>query len=201
MQDEDYMDRIYQYLATYQRVYDYTTVFCVSAQTGNYYYQEGLNKILQPEDEHDIWYYNFLDKDQEYDVQIDSDQVNGNVPTIFINYRLEDTTGKLLGVVGVAIELRDIQTVIAKYESTYDLSIYLINPGGPVNSFAQETEHFVELAQVEKKLGLTQEFATRQDEDGEMIWNTGERDITCIVNAYCPELKWNLITVKNTDSL
>jgi hypothetical protein len=67
-----YLKQLYNYLKAYQEKYDYTTVFCVSAKTGNYYYQDGLNKTISSGDEHDIWYYNFIASNKEYDLEIDT---------------------------------------------------------------------------------------------------------------------------------
>ncbi len=51
--NDTYLKQLYSYLKVYQEKYAYTTVFCISAQTGNYYYQDGLNKTLSPDDAHD----------------------------------------------------------------------------------------------------------------------------------------------------
>ena len=49
---------LYDYLKEYKNVLGYDTVFFVSDETGNYYYQDGLNKIISPLDDFDSWYYN-----------------------------------------------------------------------------------------------------------------------------------------------
>ena len=67
---------MYNYLREYKEKYNYDIVFFVSDQTYNYYYDGGLNKVISPDDNFDSWYFNFLDLNQEYDIQIDHDEVN-----------------------------------------------------------------------------------------------------------------------------
>ncbi|MDD3369860.1 MAG: sensor domain-containing diguanylate cyclase [Lachnospiraceae bacterium] len=201
LDDEEYLKQLYQYLNTYKNLYGYTTVFCVSEESGNYYYQKGYNKTMQKGNEHDIWYYNFLDMNQDYDIQVDTDEINGNIPTIFINYRTTDANGKVLGVVGVAVELTDVQVLINQYEINYDLSIYLINRGGAKNSFSQRTHHFIEAEDVDKILGMPQKEALSNSESGNLRWRTKDGMQTCTINTYASSLKWNIIIVKNVESL
>jgi hypothetical protein len=77
--DDTYLKQLYSYLKAYQEKYGYTTVFCVSAQTGNYYYQDGLNKTISKGDEHDIWYYNFTESGHELDLEVDTNESAGEV--------------------------------------------------------------------------------------------------------------------------
>jgi hypothetical protein len=129
-QNEEYLDQLFRYLKAYQTKYDYTTVFCISDQTGNYYYQDGLNKTLSRQDEHDIWYFNFVDLGQEYDLEVDTNEKSNNTISIFINFRVVGDGGKLLGVIGVGFEVASIEDVIQRYENTYDLAVYIVNIGG-----------------------------------------------------------------------
>lgn len=197
LQDENFMQQLYEYLSVYQDNSQYATVFCVSEATGNYYYQDGLNKTIHPEDAHDSWYYNFVNSEADYDIQVDADQANDNIPTIFVNYRLTKQDGTFLGVVGVAKELTDIQEVIDQYEEEYGVSVYLINRGGSKNSFTQKTDHFIST----DTLGLPEEFLNSKTEEGKQLWFTEQNMRTCVVNTYSPTLMWNVIAIKNADSL
>ncbi|MBQ1502286.1 MAG: hypothetical protein IIZ45_06725 [Firmicutes bacterium] len=81
---------LYQYLSEYKKKYNYDVVFFVSDKTYNYYYDEGLNKVISPEDDFDVWYFNFLNLNQDYDIQIDHDEVNGfSVSGVFFDERLK----------------------------------------------------------------------------------------------------------------
>ena len=98
-ENHTYMQQLYSYLKAYQLKYNYTTIFCVSSKTGNYYYQDGLNKKISKSDPHDIWYYNFISSGHEYDLEVDTNQVNRNNITVFVNCRVMGDDGKVLGVI------------------------------------------------------------------------------------------------------
>lgn len=65
---------LYSYLKNYQQNYGYTNVFLVSTKTGCYYYNDGLNKVVNKKSHFDSWYYNFLDLKKNYDIQFDRDE-------------------------------------------------------------------------------------------------------------------------------
>jgi hypothetical protein len=44
-QDPEFLNQLYSYLKAYQTKYQYSTVFCISQQTGNYYYQDEQDDI------------------------------------------------------------------------------------------------------------------------------------------------------------
>ena len=201
MQEQAYLEQLYEYLSTYQSVYHYTTVFCVSALSGNYYYQKGFNKTIQEEDEHDVWYYNFLALKQPYDIQVDTDEINSNTPTIFINQRVQNAEGQLLGVVGVAVELTDIQEMLNTYESDFGLTIRLVNRGGASNSFSQDMVHFIEPSVMERILMESGADGLTDSESGGLYWKINTDESICIVDVYSDQLKWNIVAEKYTDSM
>ena len=53
-------DEIKQYLKNIKSKYNFFSTFFVSANTGNYYYYDGILKTISKNDPHDIWYYNFI---------------------------------------------------------------------------------------------------------------------------------------------
>lgn len=96
------------------------TAFAVSENSRRYYTHEGLNKIVDPEnDDHDIWYSIFVNGRKDYDIYIDTDEVNGLTWTVFVNIRVEDENRKLLGVCGVGFVMDDVQETIKEYEEKY----------------------------------------------------------------------------------
>jgi hypothetical protein len=153
-QNEEYLNLLFGYLKAYQAKYNYTTVFCISCQTENYYYQDGLNKHLSRSDAHDVWYYNFLALDQEYDLQVDTNEKNNNSLSIFVNFRVVGDDGELLGVIGVGFEVASLEKVIRQYENAYDLTVFLINQRGAENSFRGSTDVFVEREDLSARTGI-----------------------------------------------
>jgi diguanylate cyclase (GGDEF)-like protein len=196
-----YLEQLYSYLKTYKEKYGYTTVFCISEQTGNYYYQDGLNKKISKSDEHDIWYYNFIKSGHEYDLQIDTNEADKNTITVFINFRMEGEDGRLLGVIGVGLEVSNIESVIRSYEKDYDLSVYIINVGGSKNSFAGDTDIFVSEDDLTKRTGIKEKIVSGYSVEPKMQWFTSENERKCLITKYDDTLGWYLILEKDTNSI
>ena len=116
------------YLAQLKKNLDFNSTFVVSDKTGRYYSYDGLNKIISPDDGgHDIWYKIFVESGRDYDFDVDTDEVNGNSLTVFINSRINDENGNLLGVCGVGVVMADIQNILREFESKYKIKANLIN--------------------------------------------------------------------------
>ncbi|MDP4109911.1 MAG: sensor domain-containing diguanylate cyclase [Bacillota bacterium] len=196
-----YLGQLYNYLKAYQEKYDYTTVFCVSAQSGNYYYQDGLNKTISKSDKHDVWYYNFVNSGHEYDLQVDTNQANLNSVTVFVNFRVESNDGKLLGVIGVGLQVSLIEDTIRSYEKDYGLSVYIINVGGSVNSFAGSTDIFVNEDELAERTGIREKINMNRSDKPEMRWFTSVGERKCLITKYDDTLGWYLILEKDTNSI
>jgi diguanylate cyclase (GGDEF)-like protein len=199
--DRAYMNKLYSYLKAYQAKYAYTTVFCVSERTGRYYYQDGLNKTISREDSHDIWYYNFIDSGHEFDIQVDTNEADGNKITVFVNFRMEDKSGRLLGVIGVGLLVDSIEEAIRTYERDYGLSVYIVNAGGAQNSFNGSTDIFVDMNELAERTGISDKIDTGDVSEPKMQWFTSGGERKCIIAEYDETLKWYLFLEKDTDSI
>ncbi|WP_207638083.1 GGDEF domain-containing protein [Butyrivibrio sp. FC2001] len=180
---------MYNYLREYKEKYNYDIVFFVSDQTYNYYYDGGLNKVISPDDNFDSWYFNFLDLNQEYDIQIDHDEVNDFSVSLFVNCLVTDERGKTLGVVGVGNKIDDFQSKLENYESEYDLTVCIANVGNAHNSFTGSTTYYKTVEDAAKALGLSTDTITMDvDEDG-YAWNDGN---VCTKVMHNKALNWNI---------
>jgi diguanylate cyclase (GGDEF)-like protein len=196
-----YLEQLYSYLKTYQEKYGYTTVFCISEQTGNYYYQDGLNKTISKDDEHDIWYYNFTDSGHEYDIEVDTNETTSNSITVFVNFRVESSDGRLLGVVGVGLQVDSIEATIRSYEKDYGLSVYIINIGGSKNSFTGDTDIFVGEGDLMERTGITEKIELDESGESKMQWFTSGDERKCLITQYNQTLSWYLVLEKDTSSI
>ena len=94
MDDTDYVGRLQEYLHAYKEQYEYDSVFLVSTQTNRYYHFNGLDRVLTPDNSENVWYYEFLEGDEEYSLNVDNDEAAKDVITVFINCKINDETGK-----------------------------------------------------------------------------------------------------------
>ena len=122
-----------KYLTEIKKTFKCSSTFIISDATKNYYSYDGLNKKVDFEkNAHDIWYKVFVDKNAPYDFDIDIDEVNRNAWTVFVNARLDDEAGNLLGVCGVGVDFTDMQSFFITAEETYNIKINLVDENGVV---------------------------------------------------------------------
>ena len=58
---------------------------------------------------------------------MDTDEVHENAWTVFVNCRIEDENGELLGVCGVSVVMTELQDTLCDYEKEYGVKINLVN--------------------------------------------------------------------------
>lgn len=127
------VDIIAKYLNSIKDATGAQTAFLISDHSKRYYSCDGLNKILDVEnDEHDVWYSIFLNTRKPYDLDVDTDQVNGDSWTVFVNARIVDSKGQVLGVCGLGLSMENLQTLLVQYEEEYDIKVNFIDSDGLV---------------------------------------------------------------------
>ena len=191
------IDSLYGYLKGYQIKFNYDTVFFVSARTGNYYYQDGFNKTISKDDDFDSWYYNFLALNKEYDIQVDRDETRGYTVSMFVNCVVKNDDGEILGVVGVANHLDNIQNNIQHLSRINDTQIYIVNVANAHNSFTGSTEYFksenevADIFDIAPSIVSSESNTTATSKDGN----------TCVIVIHNDDLNWNVVVGKNMASL
>ncbi|HKL47694.1 MAG TPA: diguanylate cyclase [Candidatus Izemoplasmatales bacterium] len=174
--------------------YDYNSVFLVSTDTLNYYYYDGINKVISPTDEHDVWYYTFFNSPDPYELDVDVDEVTGLL-TIFVNVKVFDDFGDVIAVVGVGLEMEHIQEIMSNFEDEYNLDAYLIDDNGLVQSHS-ETENI-------ESLNIFTLFDTDLKDDilidQSTLQTTVTNDDTYIISRLIDEIDWYLVITKDTN--
>jgi diguanylate cyclase (GGDEF)-like protein len=199
--NDAYLKQLYNYLSTYRNKYGYTTVFCISAETGNYYYQDGLNKTISKTDDHDIWYYNFIKSGNEYDLEVDTNETKEDYITVFVNFRVEGSDGSLLGVIGVGLQVDSLGNTIYSYEKDYGMSVHIINVMGAETSFKGDTDIFITEEDLQKRVGIKERLQLNKSETPVMQWYTSEGKRKCLITQYDKMLGWYLVLEMDTSSI
>ena len=133
LSEEEAVSIMQRYLKGLKDALNYDSAFLVSENSRRYYTYEGLNKIVKPEsDPHDIWYTLFIEKDKPYDLDVDTDEVNQGFWTVFVNARILDEDGKLLGVCGVGVQMTSLQELFTTCEEEYSVKVNLVDKNGLV---------------------------------------------------------------------
>lgn len=124
-----------EYLSAIRKQFGYTSAFVVSEHTRCYYTPGGIAKIVNPEqDPYDIWYQLFLDSGKSVDLDTDRDQVNDYRWTVFVNARITDSDGSLMGVCGLGLFMDELQEFLDRTESEWGLKVNLVDDSGLVQA-------------------------------------------------------------------
>ena len=127
LEGERDQDQITQYLKEVQSRYQTFTSFLVSEKTRNYYHGEGLLKRVDADDDRDRWYFRARSMQPDYEINIDPDQAHKDALTIFINHRVFDYQGEVIGVTGVGLAVSAVKEIIELYQRKYQRTIYFFD--------------------------------------------------------------------------
>lgn len=186
--------QIERYLAEIQKKYGFFSAFFVSTKTGKYYYPGGILKSVSKEDSHDVWFYDFIQSAEKHDLVVDTNEAADNILTIFINHRVEDEHGDLLGVTGVGLKVDNVSRLLKTFSEKYSKIIFLVDPKGTVQ--AHHEFNLISHTNIKSAPGLS-EIADQVLATDHGAAATYE----CVINGekiyltvrYIPELEWFLI--------
>ena len=183
---------IIRYLAQLKDSYGFFTTFFVSTESSIYYRYNGINKRVSQENDHDVWFYDFLASGKEYVFDVDRDEAANNVLTIFINYRVFDVEGKTLGVVGVGVKVDQVAGLVANYRLKYDRTVYLTDSMGVIQVHPDTTmiQH-LNIKSMEGIKPLAGEILDKNSKVHNFSFDRGDRHILLTVR-YIKNLDWYL---------
>jgi diguanylate cyclase (GGDEF)-like protein len=134
---------------------------------------------------------------ETYVIEMDIDKVHRNIPTAFINFRMNDYNGHFIGITGIGIALSTLQLLIEHYEAKFKRRVYFVGQDGDIvlagKGMKEITGSILALPGLsriarqilnESKLPLQLEY---QGQDYPVLANS----------RYIPELKWYLIVEQN----
>lgn len=190
---EKELDRIERYLSEIKNRYNFHSTFFVSENTGNYYYYKGILKKISQDDSHDVWFYDFIKSGLDYALDVDTDEASKGALTIFINHRLEDDQGRLLGVAGIGIRIDNIGSILKSYQDRFDCLVYMVDEKGLVQVHAnQEFIEKLNIADVEGMGRLAKKILEKKTGTNMFEFDRDNRHI--LVSArYFKGFKWFLI--------
>jgi methyl-accepting chemotaxis protein len=105
------------------------TVFWVSASTGKYFTESGLNRTLSKDKPEDQWFYGFMSQSAPYTLDIDKDPGKPDY-MLFINVRF-DAGGKG-GVAGLGLSVTSMAEAVRNYKVGRSGSVWLVRSNGTI---------------------------------------------------------------------
>ncbi len=192
---------IVEYLNGIKNKYNYNSAFLVTSDNLEYYHFNGLFKTISEDDDHDVWYYDFLKKDSLYELDVDNDEANSHNLTIFINCKIYDESNEIIGVIGVGIKVDNAQNLFYSYEKSYNLEAFLVDNKGLIQVHTSDDL-------IEKKNILDDPIYKNIGEnllnkkDSLDIYNVSTADNNeFIIIRYIEEFDWYLVVKKDTSIL
>lgn len=189
-----------QYLQEIHQRYGYFSTFFISARTRNYYHFNGILKQISPEDDHDVWFYRFTSSEKRYELDVDSNQAAGNTLTIFINFRVEDFNGDLIGVTGVGIKMENFTGLLKEKQEKYNRRIYLTDKKGLIQAHSEQK--LIENVSLSEKNGISG-IAEKLLVAGNQPVNEsyiGENGRVLVTSRYIPEIDWFIIVEQDEET-
>lgn len=190
---EQELEKMTRYLNEIQQKYGFFSTFMVSERTGRYYYYNGILKILSPNDPHDIWYYRFIESGKDYDLDVDSNQASANSLTVFINHRLEDYEGNLIGVTGAGLNVDHINQLIQMYQKKYKRNIYFVSRDGTIQLHTDVTRIERDNIYTSPKLAALAPLLLGKEDASFSHEVRYEGETLLVTSRFIPEFDWYLI--------
>ena len=183
-----------EYTTSYMKNFSYRTVFVASEKTKAYYTYDGFYKIMDVEnDEDDVWYQKFVDSGKKYTVMLGGDEEYPDLWLIYIDVRIEDKEGNLLGICGVSMELQEIQKQIAKYEKQYGIDILFTDAQGNIQVGSGDAKKYASFLQ---KLP---EKIIKEDDHDDYVYEKDPESKNYTITKYMKKFDWYMI-IHNLDT-
>lgn len=182
---------ITRYLQRIQKQYNTFTAFLVSRDTQAYYHFEAPPRHLKHDDPADAWFFRSVDATAPYEVNVDINKQQDDALTVFINYRVVDHDGKMIGLTGVGLDFKTVRNVVARYRAQFNRNIYFVNSEGgivvatdadtPVGAFIRTSEGLAGIAD-----------RVLAEEHGEYSFKRNGRTIL-LSHRLIPDLGWRVM--------
>lgn len=186
-----------KFLGEVRSRYGTFTSFFVSERTRNYYHPDGLLRKVSEDNPQDNWYFRVRRLEEPYEINVDTDTRSRDTLTVFINYRVYDYDGGLMGVTGVGLTVDTVRKLLAGYQQRYKRSVYFVDQQGRVVLFGEAPWHGADrLDEVEGLRDIAP--AMLAAESGSFEYRSKGRDYLLNVR-YVPEMKWFLVVEKVED--
>jgi diguanylate cyclase (GGDEF)-like protein len=175
--------------------------FLVSDLTRQYYKADGAAKTVSENDPRDQWYFSLRKQKIPYETHVDQDMSSQDTLRVFINYRMQDQSGKFIGSTGVGLALDNLKRLIDAYQSRFARKIYFIDGKGDVmlgtTKTARSQQNILKLTGISNI--APQILANKKNESQAFEYNTKTENI--ILNArFIPELGWYLLVEQELGS-
>ena len=190
--------RMITYLGGVQRAVGAITAFFVSERSGQYYHPQGVLKRVSPLDPRDAWYFRFRGIPALFEINIDRDTADPDRLTAFINQKVFDPQGNLLGVIGIGVEVRDLSEQLARIEERYQSHVVLSNAKGEVQLAGSHRSASLSLLHLAEWHGLAEHQKRLLRDTATSFRFQAHGDVVFVDSRPIPELNWWLVVTQRS---
>lgn len=179
------LHRIVKYLESIKNKYGMFNTFLVSDATHNYYTQEGFIEVVKKDNPANKWYFDFKQKQDAHEINLDFNEHFSNDLIMFINYKIFDKEYHFLGATGVALKISYIDDMLEKFRLNHNFIVTFFNKNGDVVLAERDINKYKNIDEIkslkkykEKILSKTPQLFEYEKNGKQFIQNT----------KYIPEL-------------
>lgn len=195
-------EQMQNYLTNFQKKFGYEQVYVISPYTKNCYTNGQMLQKIKPDTQKDQWYYNFLHENAETEIIIDEAGTNDKTLALDIICKMSGI-GKKEGVIGITIKSNYLQRILENYEKNFGLKAYLMDEEGKKMVSSKEVSLTKESANLydNPALGNYRKQITDNHTSKEVRWYEGNKEETCYVTQYVPNLNWYIVVEKGASDM
>jgi len=183
--------RITRYLDEIREKYGMFTSFLVSERSRTYYHFSGPSRHVGEDQERDLWYFRLKSQNKSYEINTDPNEQQNDTITIFVNYKVFDYNGNLLGITGVGLKLDTVAKIVARYGENFQRDVYFVGPDGKVTVRADNQRiPFDDIRTAPGISTIANEILTR--DEGYFEYERNGRSMLLTMRLI-PELGWRVI--------
>ena len=188
--------RIVRYLKEIKERYGAVTAFYVSENTRIYYHPSGIHRKVSEDNPRDAWYFRVREMADDYEINVDPDEVNRDAITIFINYRVYDYSGVYIGVTGVGLSVNAVGKLLEVYQNRYGRRVYFTDRQGNVTLRGSRYDGPENIREIE---GLAPYATQILSSPGGSYSYTRDGNTVYLNTRLVPEFHWILLVEEEED--
>lgn len=191
---------IFRYLEEVRFKYGTVTSFLASERSRTYYHASGATRTLHESDPREQWYFRLARlPGSHYEVNVDPDFENRGALTIFINHRVLDYEGRLLGITGVGLTFDTVRELIESYQQRFMRRIYFVDTSGKIVLAGQSMRHIRgSLSSVPGIREVADDLLKKDVQQTHLRYHL-DGQLMLVNSRFIPELGWHLV-VEQSDA-
>lgn len=198
---EQNINEVVRYIRSIKEKHNTITAFVVSERSHNYYYPGGIFTKVSEQNPKDKWFFRVRQMAQPYETNVEADQANSYVVTIFINYRILDYAGRFIGATGVGLNLKGVQSVLEQNEKRFGRRIYFVDRQGRLTLTGHALPSgYQNLQQIIPNAALSERILQGTNAPIGLEYRSPQGMIQ-VNSRFIPELNWFLIVEQNDSAL